>query len=154
MYSLTIDPGTHIGYAVWKNSFLKIKHLAYPAYYGAIQNADEEIRIKKFKELFNTFMITDVYIENSALMKNSTKGIVTAESGALVKLSQTIGRILQISKDHNANVELVTVMRWKGTLPKDVCERRIRRILPDLRGVNSHVIDAIGIGLSIGGHFR
>ena len=94
------------------------------------------------------FLEFDHHYKNAKLMKNSAKGQVAAESGALVKLSQTIGRITQILIDAGCKVELIEVAKWKGTLPKEVCERRIRRLLPRIPEKQSnHAIDAIGIGL-------
>jgi len=149
---LTIDPGIHIGYAIWKQNRIENKVLHYPVAFGVVQGKDEEKRFDKFKKIISQYPIYNVYMENSALMKHSAKGTVTAESGALVKLSQTIGRIVQICKDQGMKVELIPVSKWKGTLPKDVCERRIRRALPDLsKDISNHAIDAIGIGLYIGG---
>lgn len=147
---ITIDPGIYMGFAIWKD----VKRLQHPHVYGTIHYTDSEKRFHFFKKLLIKHNIKQAYIENSALMKKSSKGIVTAESGALVVLSQTIGRLVQIAKDHGIKTELISVAKWKGTLPKDVCERRIRRKLTRLElNSSSHAIDAIGIGLYLQGEF-
>jgi hypothetical protein len=147
---ITIDPGTHLGIAVWNytdkapihafelNGDRRFKMLT-GIIKGMSSEAPDSLR---------------VYCENASLMKGSTKGVVTAESGALVKLAQSIGRIIQICEMYEVHITLVPVMKWKGTLPKNVCEDRIRRILPDIaKKTSNHVIDAIGIGLHIKGEF-
>jgi hypothetical protein len=146
---ITIDPGVYIGFALWEASKFKRGTLMYPLKYGHIHHKQHEKTFYDFKRMINLQQpILTAYIENSKLMKNSKKGQVAAESGALVKLSQTIGRITQILVDTGCKVELIEVAKWKGTLPKEVCERRIRRLLPRIPEKQSnHAIDAIGIGL-------
>lgn len=153
---LTIDPGNAIGYALWRKDLWRRGILTHPVSYGKIENRkDKEKTFHQFKELvINNMPITLAFMENSALMRGSATGRVSADSGALVKLSQTIGRLYQILIDNHVKVELISVAKWKGSLPKDVCERRIRRLLPRLRDKESnHAIDAIGIGLYMLGKF-
>ena len=145
---LSLDPGVNIGFALWDADKFKRGVLMHPLEYGHLYNKEQEKTFYDFKLLVSRSNIITAYIENAVLMKNSEKGRVTADSGALVKLSQTIGRITQILIDQGVKVILVTVASWKGTLPKYVCERRIRRTLPRInKNQTNHAIDAIGIGL-------
>ena len=151
---ISIDPGVYIGYATWEAGRFKRGVLTHPLEYGFIHNKDLEKTFYQFKKyIAKNSGIRYAYMENSVLMKKG-KGIVAAESGALVKLSQTIGRITQILVSFGIKVELIPVAKWKGSLPKKVCEHRIRRLLPRLRENEAdHTIDAIGIGLHKMGRF-
>ncbi len=147
---ITIDPGTHLGIAIWNYTDLAPIHAF---------ELNGNFRFKMLTGVIKAMSVEApdslrVYCENASLMKGSTKGIVTAESGALVKLAQSIGRIIQICEICEVPITLIPVMKWKGTLPKKVCEDRIRRILPDIATKTSdHIIDAIGIGLHVKGEF-
>lgn len=150
---ITIDPGLFIGFALWDANKFKKKVLTYPIKLGHIHYSNQEKSFYHLKRMLAQYQpIEKAYIENAKLMRNSSKGRVSADSGALVKLSQTIGRIWQILIEAGVKVELIEVSKWKGTLPKDVCEKRIRRRLPRLpEGESNHAIDAVGIGLHLAG---
>lgn len=151
---ITIDPGIYIGFSLWDADKFKRGALMYPLKHGHVHHKNKEKTFYDFKRMIAKQQpVVKAYIENAKLMK-SGKGIVAADSGALVKLSQTIGRITQILVDAGCKVELIEVAKWKGTLPKEVCERRIRRQLPRIPEKESnHAIDAIGIGLFMLGKF-
>ena len=150
---ITVDPGLYIGYATWNANKFKKGHLMYPLKSGHIHYTNQEKTLYKFKRMIQQHSVVKSYMENAKVMK-SGKGIVAADSGATVKLATTIGRIMQILVGEGCKVQLIEVAKWKGTLPKEVCERRIRRLLPRLPEKHSdHAIDAIGIGLHMLGKF-
>lgn len=150
---LTLDPGLNIGLAAWEKQKFKRKELHYP-FYEVIKYPDQKKSLYAFKKFISHYNIHKCYMENAVLMRDSTEGQVTATSGALVKLAQTIGKLVTILQENGIETELVEVASWKGTLPKEVCEKRIKRILPRLPNpISNHVIDAIGIGLNQMGLF-
>lgn len=146
---ITIDPGNNIGFALWDTDKFERRVLMHPLESGTVSNKDKEKTFYMFERMIiNKGPIKKAYMENSKFMKGSETGQVSADSGATVKLSQTIGRIHQILVSNGIKVELVSVASWKGSIPKPVCEKRIRRKLPRLdRKTSNHAMDAIGIGL-------
>lgn len=81
------------------------------------------------------------------------KGQMVARRGDLVKLCTVYGMLYRTC-DRNGGHEVVSVsiMRWKGQLPKHLVERRVRsRLRLETRKYTSHEIDAIGIGLHVMG---
>jgi Holliday junction resolvasome RuvABC endonuclease subunit len=100
-------------------------------------------------ELTNTRDVV-VYIEWPHYMQTE-KGIAATNKGDIYKLAALIGAIHYACWDAGANVTLVPVADWKGQLPKNIVEDRIRRILsPEVcleLKFKSHIWDAVGIGL-------
>lgn len=81
----------------------------------------------------------------------SGKGIVTAASGSLNKLSFMVGAIWSVCMDEDVAFYHAPVTKWKGQLPKDVTIDRIK-LLYDAAGMpypklKSHEWDALGIAL-------
>jgi hypothetical protein len=102
--------------------------------------------------LIMTESVVQVYCEGQAYMKGSIKGQVTADSGALVKLSNFAGSILGLCFAMKVPFRWVTVNAWKGQLPKQVVWHRINQAIPGIEEVcKSHAMDAVGIGLWLQG---
>ena len=144
-----IDPGiSGTGYAVWEERFFSIYSATgvQPMAYGIINNKDIEAQLINFKTLIVISKAKKVYIEDAAFMTGSLKGQAAAKTGSVVKLAQYIGRLQQICQELRVTTELISVMKWKGTLPKRVVWDRIFKVLPDLKA-KSHALDAIGLGL-------
>lgn len=147
---LTVDPGiSGTGYAVWS---LKWKLLETGALHESrAKNWEDKgkaiaVGLYKVSQKFN---VTRVYIEFPQYMQ-SAGGQVTARSGSLVKLCWMVGFISAVFMDKI--IRLVGVNEWKGNLPKDVTEKRVRRLLPGLpKKMKSHAVDALGIGLFLQG---
>ncbi len=79
---------------------------------------------------------------------------------SLIKLTRIVGRCEELARAEGATFETVKPAKWKGSVPKAICHRRIfvRLTAPelsqvdfDLRGVpkskQHNVWDAIGIGM-------
>lgn len=146
-YLIFIDPGiSGTGYAVWSKFRFKYYTPVITNIHGIINKKDVNIQLDKFKTLIKSFIPCKVYIEDAAFMTGSVKGQAAAKTGSVVKLSQYIGRLQQICADLDCETELISVMKWKGTLPKKVVWDRIFKVLPDLKA-KSHALDAIGLGL-------
>ena len=144
-----IDPGiSGTGYAVWEKKFFNPYSASgiQPIAHGIIFNKNVEIQLINFKNIMVRYSACKVYIEDAAFMTGSLKGQAAARTGSVVKLAQYIGRLQQICADLDCEAELISVMKWKGTLPKKVVWDRIFKVLPDLKA-KSHALDAIGLGL-------
>lgn len=145
---ISIDPGLNgTGYAIWSSEWRLISH-------GVLTSSEIDFQVKGYalvaslEELTQKWKCGSGCIEFPKLFQ-SAGGLAVANSGALVKLSWFVGLVCgQLSFP----LELVEVNDWKGQLPKNVIERRIKRILPGCKA-KSHDWDAIGIGLFKAGRF-
>lgn len=91
------------------------------------------------------------------MFMQSQGGMLSARSGALVKLSMLVGAMQFCLIDGGFVVRLITSTKWKGQLPKPIVEDRIRKTLGlervnELR-ISTHGWDAVGIGLHHFGRF-
>jgi len=155
---LTVDPGTGgTGLAFWdrdawfdqKSLSLKKDFRLRPVFNVSIGYAEVEKYMHQIRRFALYFNATDAFIENSSAMAGA-KGHMVANSGRLVTLSQYIGRLIQLFRYEGMGAHLVSVQKWKGTLPKDVVKRRILRIWPECSATN-HDWDAVGIGMYLTG---
>jgi len=93
----------------------------------------------------------------------SAKGVAATLSDAIVKLAIFTGMCVMVCGQHAAHIELIEPSAWKGSMSKDVMDRRVARALgaddrqckkpvkfidSKLGKTSSHTRDAIGIGLS------
>ncbi len=141
---LTIDPGiSGTGYALWTDQW----HFLHAGILEAPSNLSWEEKAGNIAQQLDTLAwrrkAWKIFIEYPQFMQ-SKGGLVTARSGALVKLSWFVGVLSGVLTDKE--VELVTVREWKGQLPKNLVVKRINRIMPG-NHLKSHMFDAVGIGL-------
>ena len=141
----TIDPGiSGTGWALWDDEGkLKFSGVITPP---ARFKWEDKCQIV-IKQLMTKWRgAREVYVEFPAMMGGG-RGVVTASSGALVKLTILVGMIM-----NEFSAKPITVASWKGQLPKEIVEKRVKELLPKCKA-KSHAIDAIGIGLYIQGRF-
>jgi len=149
MRRITIDPGVNgTGYAIWDKRW---KLISYGIIRGKSKNWEKRmVEIsKRLKTLVGKCRVTTGYIEKPKKFQGVFGGMV-ADRGDLVKLSMFVGfcsGFLMIP------METVEVIKWKGQLPKDIVEKRVKKLLPEAEDAKSHAIDAIGIGLYLSGRF-
>jgi Holliday junction resolvasome RuvABC endonuclease subunit len=148
MVSLSIDPGLGgTGLAFWHDSklrrcgILRCKN----------DRAPWEQRVKELGEAVvnaaTELNVGAVAIEYPAFF-GSVGGQMVAARGDLVKLATLVG--FMAGRLHPVPVEFIPVNTWKGQLPKDVVEKRLRRMFPKFTSrfdVRSHMWDAIGVGV-------
>ncbi len=74
----------------------------------------------------------------------------------LITLGIFLGELVALYRRKVDTVELVTAHEWKGSLDKDICHKRIQKILrPDeVMPENHNARDAVGIGLWKLGRYR
>lgn len=149
---ITIDPGiSGTGYAIWDSRWKLLHHgvLLPPA--SLLWELKAYNLIEQLLGLVTSNSCVEGYIEMPQLFQ-SAGGLVTANSGALVKLSWFVGMVCGGLRPH-CPLRPVEVNQWKGQLPKEVVIRRIQRVLPSCKAT-SHDWDAIGIGLYIKGDLK
>lgn len=111
-----------------------------------------------FEKLLSNNYIGQVFMESPVFMRGYG-GYTTASTGDLVKLSMLCGALfIASSKLHGTT--LVEPSKWKGQLPKKVCNDRVWNILlrqhvyEEIGKPSEHALDAIGIGLWALGRFK
>lgn len=74
----------------------------------------------------------------------------------LITLGIFLGELVGLYRRKVGTVELVTAHEWKGSLDKDICHKRVQKILePDESMPDNHnARDAVGIGLWKLGRYR
>lgn len=101
--------------------------------------------------------IDQVWIEYPAFFETAG-GTMVARRGDLLKLTYCVGVLAGVMSHHGKKIYLIPVRSWKGQLPKEVVERRVRRLVGDhaMDGTRfrSHIYDAVGLGLFAKGCFR
>jgi len=162
---VTIDPGTKTtGVAFWDRETWKDLVPPTDVFAIAASSANNWYTrmagiIDALDGLFAERTVLRAYIELPTFMQ-SHKGQTAAKSGSLVKLSAMFGAVYMSCHNIAAKVKPVRIVDWKGQLPKNVTERRIRKRLGNLEheggigvSVPSDCWDAVGIGLWAKGHF-
>lgn len=157
----SIDPGSSaMGLALWNPDDWKVR-LAHPEFIVNIypgNHADSHDKIleilwyldNKFKE----FKVTEVVSETCEYF-DTAGGATVAKEGALVKLARSVGAVEGLCHSMKIPLTLVLPREWKGQTSKEMVDRKVRTILPNLPShAKSHNIDAIGIGLWAQGFYK
>lgn len=145
---LAIDPGREFGIAAWNEE--KIQFCSYVTSPVEALNKDWLYWVHcLFLGLLMDRLKPRVIMEYpTAFISN--RGQTAIESGSLVKLSMSAGALACAVCSGASSVEYVKPQQWKGQLPKSVVEKRIKRKLHKVQGIDqikSHAVDAVGIGL-------
>lgn len=74
----------------------------------------------------------------------------------LIALGVTLGQAVGLYMRKVEVVEFVTPNEWKGSVPKDICHRRIEKVLDEDEQLpdNHNAKDAVGVGLWKLGRYR
>ena len=84
-------------------------------------------------------------------------GHMVAKKGDLAKLTAYVGMLMNQCTHYGVAYHLFTPNEWKGQMPKDLVERRLKTFLGqaacDRLDIKSHGWDAVGIGLHARGMF-
>lgn len=147
-YTLSIDPSINfLGYAIHKsNELLEYKLLRSSSTH--IDFIDKSrYMVDKLKTVINEFSFEGNYtlaIVTEIPQYWGVAGFIARESGAIPKLMFLCGMIMGLTKD----VIALTPNDWKGQLPKNVVNNRLRKVYPDIdiAKLNHNIVDAIGIG--------
>lgn len=147
-----IDPGlSGTGVAVWRAEDFHGASLTGvfrpPVFHKSFSRKNLESYVELLIELIGQYGVIEVWCENASYHgAGSAKGQMVASKGDLVKLAQLIGAYKATSYLEGVSFNLVSVMEWKGQLPKKVVNDRILKVWPECACTN-HDFDAVGIGL-------
>ena len=138
-YWVTIDPGLGgTGWAVFHKKELKKWGTYYPP------------KGKDWKEKAECVVNELGHIEQHSAFGRVVKmfcewpsyqTVAAQNTMSVVKLAYLIGGICT----YYTNVTLIPVVKWKGSLPKEVTKKRAERYF-HCKGFKSHAADAVGIG--------
>lgn len=143
---VTVDPGSNgTGYAIWNKEWKLIT-------WGIVMSKSKEWDTKmrdigrELRAIVIRYKVREGHIEEPKKFGGTT-GNMVADRGDLVKLSIFVGYL-----DGYLGIKMnrVRIIDWKGTLPKEVIEKRVKRVFPKL-DIKSHAVDAVGIGLYLRG---
>lgn len=84
-------------------------------------------------------------------MQNSEKGKIAARKGDLVKLAKLVGNIEHIFFTRKIPLQLLTPMKWKGQVSKEIIFNRMFRFWKPDTDQASHALDAVAIGFAAQG---
>ena len=147
-YIISIDPSINFcGYAIHKNKSLVTYGLIRPSSKQEDFVAKSKDIINKIKTIISQFPFKGDYVYRIVIelpQYFGVAGFMARESGAIPKLMFLCGMIVGLKN----NVVLLTPNDWKGQLPKDVVNNRLRKIYSkvDIANLDHNIVDAIGIG--------
>jgi len=155
---LTIDPGLGgTGVVAWdmndwhndlRSMNFQIQRFNMHTKEWTIGSADIVADLKRWAHKMN---VVKMYVEFPQAFQSAV-GQSAINRGDIFKLSFLIGCIRGAFP--YAAFEPVRVVDWKGQLPKEICIKRIKRLIPPEKWPKStHEYDAIGIGLYLKGKF-
>lgn len=152
--TMTIDPGiSGTGYALWSEKMILLDAGIFSSRNKGWLEKAEDIA-SQLKVYMVGKKVTQAHIELPSFFQSSG-GETVARRGDLVKLTLMAGLIHGTFKVLGCRVKYVSIANWKGQLPKNVVEKRVRkRVEEDTWNgldIKSHAIDAVGIGLYVKG---
>ncbi len=159
LFRLSLDPGMTTAWALWFGG-TRWTNLEKPHRWGVWRGGEGEFVARagrvaqKLVETLDalkatgTGVVQHVYIEWPQYF-DSPGGQRAAVRGDLTKLIYVVGGLAEAARERHCEIHPVPVLDWKGQLPKEVTEKRIRALLQmqDAERRPDHVWDAIGIGL-------
>jgi hypothetical protein len=174
-YRITIDPGTeYCGVAVWEAdaklwaavrppvavALLRPSTVAGTPYEDRATNIASKFSL----DVLSRFHYLDAPRECRQTIEIASEfpEIFGADGGSMaagvkgtwMKLAFMVGCIAMAGAVRGIPFRPVPVRQWKGQMPKDMVERRIRRVLGDTACApfKRDIWDAVGIGLFLKGH--
>lgn len=151
----TMDPGWNTATAYWKNPEI-INPIVNCIYVN--KSLDTEGRLAdmwyKFEEELDRFSIVKfIVVESTAYWEESLVSKTSHKRGDIHTLSFLIGGYLDIARIRGIPFMLLPSVKWKGNMDDQQVRRRVKYV----SGVdyeNSHICDAVGIGLSLQNKFN
>lgn len=147
---ISIDPSiNNVGIAIWElPNILMMYQLLHPKVGERGNEYDKSLSIlMQLKEWVRTYAVNRMILEVPAHW--AVAGFEARETGSIAKLMLVVGLIYSL-KPQLDELKIVKPHEWKGQLPKDVMQNRLREdylaINVDLATLNPNVVDAIGIG--------
>jgi hypothetical protein len=130
----TVDPGQNLGWA----KFSEKKLLKWGVIYGKGKDWREKALFVARAAPWNLYK-SRVFLEWP-----SYQTLAAQQTGSIIKLAYLCGLLYWCWKP----VKLIPVIKWKGSLPKIVTQRRAE-VFFQQKGFKSHAADAVGIGMYV-----
>lgn len=147
---ISIDPSiNNVGIAVWElPNALMMYRLLHPKVDARNNEYDKSLSIlDQIKDWIKTYAVNRMILEVPAHW--AVGGFEARETGSIAKLMLVVGLLYSMKHDLD-ELKIVKPHEWKGQLPKEVMENRLRdeytAIGVDLAVLNPNVVDAIGLG--------
>lgn len=147
---ISIDPSiNNVGIAIWQlPNTLIMYQLLHPKIDKRGNEYDKSLSIlDQIKAWVKAYTVNRMILEVPAHW--AVAGFEARETGSIAKLMLVVGMIYSMRHDLD-ELKIVKPAEWKGQLPKEVMENRLRKdyasIGVDLAKLNPNVVDAIGIG--------
>ena len=159
-YAISVDPGVKgTGIAMWEHPVLegdmpKDVFNIMPSGPNTSWLGVAHQMVQDLVKIFEEFKIVRVDCEFPQFF-DSAGGHATAARGDLQKLTFLVGNYAAVAWNYKVAFYPWLVNDWKGQMPKIAVEKAIKRRLKGIEdlGVESHMWDAIGIGLHAHGNF-
>lgn len=144
---LSIDPASrNLGYAVFRSEGewkLEEAELIKQRGDDWVDNVDAMVRA--IGRVAKKWYVSECVIEQPELFLSSGRGKGASNSGSILKLMGCVFAIRQAMLSAGVRVTLVPVHVWKGTVPKVITLRRMRRRW-GWDGDDLNISDSIGVG--------
>lgn len=160
---VSIDPGIGgLGLALWGDKNWRVRPVNPKIVMNINPSSKAEGLVQKTTSILEKihgeiecYDVSDVYCEMPAFF-DTVGGAMVAKRGDLSKLTYFVGVVGGYCYSRNIQIHLVPVTVWKGQTTKEMVERKIHTILPNIKqtGVKSHGYDAVGIGLWAQGLYK
>jgi len=152
---LTVDPGVGgTGLALWgayPRKGPRVTLCITPETKGSWELRAQQV-VLQYGEFLKKYHPDSTYIEEPSVWM-TPKGLASAGRGDVGKLIEIVGMLSVMTYIYCEQWPIkVPVVKWKGQLPKNIVDRRIKRILG--KTYNEHVSDAVGMGLFLQGYFQ
>jgi hypothetical protein len=162
---LFIDPGVrNLGYAFWEKLERRARpmkrKLIVPSKSGRVNAPSRKPWLDAVLDdqcgWFTSFLayaqVDSVVIESAEVWSDSAVSMASATQGDLMKLTTLIGVLCHAFLIYNGRKPtLISPREWKGTMPKDVMEQRLRLAISGAgqhRQFSAHEADAVAMGIS------
>jgi len=96
--------------------------------------------------LCRKYSVDKVVIEEPELFIGSVKGRAASNSGSVLKLTGFVYTLRSMCVSRRMQVELIPVRKWKGSVPKHITQKRIKKHL-GVEITQPDEADAVGLGL-------
>lgn len=155
---LTVDTGMNTGYALW-SAGLRLSLLTWGGFRAKGRTVEERLKslLIQWCGVINKYSPRYVYLEGQQFWAGNATSYASVASTDLFKLSYITG-VYFGGAVLNASVKIINTTEWKGQLTKSATALRVRRALSNyawaaakMENQSEHIIDAIGMGLSLGG---
>jgi len=152
--ALSIDPGDHTGWAIWKGDLRPEVGQINLSHAKNIKTLEQELTYLwiRFASLLDEVKPNLVLLEGVEFWEGSFKSITAAKRQNLSKLSYLVGGYANEALARGIKSRILPAREWKGQMSNSVLETKVQRINGQVYE-SDHILNAVGIGLSVMGLF-